>query len=245
MGDTNPDTQSTAPHASVDNSFRIHITPYNGVPSKLEAFLDDLEYLWTTKSWDATRDTKIMAATIFMNCTDTVKINLRLLSAQKKHSHTELIAHLKATYGIQSQEFVSSSLEQLTNIHQNADESLRDYITRAQMILDHLTEHQSALNLSSIGNGEIALHYVRKGIRNKMHRELLMLGSNSWAEFLPAVARLYQADAKSFNPSKVDSPLIIEINKKISNNMKGHINHLSSALIIRGTVPTIPRTANI
>ena len=177
---------TTGTPAAVDSSFKIHITPFNGIPSKLPAFLDDLKYLWSTKAWTSPRDTKIMAASIFMNCSDTVKINLRLLPDAKKHNDAELIKHLKATYGIHDQELVTGNLEKLTTIYQGNDESLRDYITRAQAILNQLTEHQAALNLTTIGNGELALFYVRKGIRNQMYRELLMLGAATWDEFLAA-----------------------------------------------------------
>ena len=208
MGDTsNSSTSSsttTVPTASVDTSFKIHITPFNGIPSNLDAFLDDLKYLWSTKGWTAPRDKQIMAASIFMNCSDTVKVNLRLLSATDRHDQEVLINHLKATYGIQDKELVTRNLEQLTSIQQGHDESLRDYITRAKMILNKLTQHQSALNLTTIGNGELALYYVRKGIRNKMYRELLMLGADSWADspdFLTAVTRLFQTDSNSFNAS--------------------------------------------
>ena len=153
MSRTPPAASGTPSSHTMQDSFKIHITPFDGTSSKIEAFLDDMVYLWVSKNWDKTSHGQIMAASLFMSCTDQVKVNLRLLSSAKKHDVDALIKHLKETYGVQDREKITNCLDQLTTIQQGYDESLRDYITRARMLLDKLSEYQKELNLVTISNG--------------------------------------------------------------------------------------------
>ena len=140
-----------------------------------------------------------------MSCSETVKANIRLLSEDDKLKVDPIKKLLKEMYAVPDREKITNCLDQLTTLQQSSDESLRDYITRAFMLFQKLSEYQTELNLLTISEGQMAVDYVRKGIRNKLHKELLVINTDlKWKYFMTSITRLYQSESNTATSASVN-----------------------------------------
>jgi hypothetical protein len=208
------------------DEFKLSITRFDGTPSRLQPFLDDIEVFFRLKGWSYTStgtnpDTQHgpkMSASIYMACSESVRIQLRTLSRENSINPTANCDYLKRLYGTRDQDRLTSCLDQLTSLAQRNDENLRDYVNRAINLIAKLATEEASLDFRTIGDGKLAVYYIRKGIRNKHHRDLLIINTSlKWTEFEVSLTRLYQSDTSSTENSANLSQLPYENRRKHEN----------------------------
>ena len=93
------------PHAQPQRPFVIHdskskITPFDGTPSRLNPWIQDLEIFWQSQGANRMQHSAQICASIYMHCADIVKDNMQLVSRilLAKVSYLLLILLFKSNY---------------------------------------------------------------------------------------------------------------------------------------------------
>ena len=174
---------------------KSNVTPFDGNPSRLKPWIQDLEIFWRSQGADRAIHAQQICASIYMHCADSVKDKLRDLQVLNSNPD-QLLQFLQNKYGIREQDEVSEIMEKITNLKQTPGESLRDYFTRACVLLYKLRNlPNTPIDLMSQNKGYLAMYYVREGIRVPRYRDLLVFHpSATWNEFEQRIQLIYQAE---------------------------------------------------
>jgi hypothetical protein len=180
------------------------ITHFDGTASRLVQFIKDVKIYWRSRNFNVDRKPRQAIASIYMHCTEDIRVVLNEMNVMDDDTTTpqDVFNLLERLYGVRKQDKITELFDKFTSLQQKSDESLRDYVTRARVLLNKISVEQPDMNIRGIGNGTLAVYYVRKGIKSERIRELLVFdGTLQWDEFEDKLINLYQAEAANKDQS--------------------------------------------
>lgn len=181
-----------------DLSFkRTGVAQFDGTPSKLKAFITDISMFLTYKKINHTTDDgkKQAASIVYIHLTEDVRKIVRQMSVEVLNDYTALIQELKSTFGIREADELTTFMREFNSIRQNANEYLRDYLVRCEILAHKIKAIDPAIDLITMAGGKLLTYQVREGIRNPAVRSILTLdGEATWAQFKLKGMNLSQTD---------------------------------------------------
>ena len=176
---------------------RTEVAQFDGTPSKLKAFITDISMFLTYKKINHTTDDgkKQAASIVYIHLTEDVRKIVRQMSVEVLNDYTALIQELKSTFGIREADELTTFMREFNSIRQNANEYLRDYLVRCEILAHKIKAIDPAIDLITMAGGKLLTYQVREGIRNPAVRSILTLdGEATWAQFKLKGMNLSQTD---------------------------------------------------
>ena len=223
-----PEAQRVVMEGTLDDS-RSGIFHFDGTPSRLRQFIKDMNAYWLSRNFIPDTDRKRMQAiaSIYMHCTEDIRVVLSEMNVLEEDGKTpiEVFNLLEKLYGVRQQDKVTELFDQFTSLQQKPGESLREYVTRARVLLNKISVEHKNMDVKSIGDGTLAVYYVRKGIKSARIRELLVFnGTLKWTEFEDKLINLYQAEAAQTDSVNYQRQLPYKTPNKTGNPQQGGVN---------------------